>query len=307
VKAVLITGVTGFIGRYVARQFAEAGWSVVGLGTRPPENAPKPDLLSYHPLVLPSADLAGIVQQVQPEVCIHCVGRASVDISVIDPAADFNASVAVTFNILDNLRLYAPKGKFIYLSSAAVYGNPETLPIRESENPNPISPYGFHKLMSEQLCAEFFKVYNLPTAIVRIFSAYGPGLRRQVLWDMCCKALTQNVLRLRGTGDESRDFIHGRDVAKALYMLAERAPCEAEVYNLGSGIETKIKELADLVLEQLSENIPVEFDGHQAVGNPINWRSDVSRIAKIGFTPEVTLERGVKVYVQWCRAEILGW
>jgi UDP-glucose 4-epimerase len=90
-------------------------------------------------------------------------------------------------------------------------------------------------------------------------------------------------------------------------MLAERAPCEAEVYNLGSGIETKIKELADLVLEQLSENIPVEFDGHQAVGNPINWRSDVSRIAKIGFTPEVTLERGVKVYVQWCRAEILGW
>jgi UDP-glucose 4-epimerase len=161
--------------------------------------------------------------------------------------------------------------------------------------------------MSEQLCAEFFKVYNLPTAIVRIFSAYGPGLRRQVLWDMCCKALTQNVLRLRGTGDESRDFIHGRDVAKALYMLAERAPCEAEVYNLGSGIETKIKELADLVLEQLSENIPVEFDGHQAVGNPINWRSDVSRIAKIGFTPEVTLERGVKVYVQWCRAEILGW
>lgn len=304
---VLITGVTGFIGRYVARQFAEAGWSVAGLGTRPPENAPRQYLSCYEQLVLPAADLAVIVQQLQPDVCIHCAGRASVDLSVSDPAADFDASAAVTFNLLDTLRLCAPRCRLIYLSSAAVYGNPVALPIYETQNPNPISPYGFHKLMCEQLCAEFAKVYSLPTAIVRIFSAYGPGLRRQVLWDICQKALTQPQLSLRGTGNESRDFIHGRDVARAIYTLAEQAPCEAEVYNLANGIETKIKELADLVLAQLGLAIPIEFDGTIPAGNPVNWQANIGRLARVGFIPEVDLERGINIYAQWCRAELVGW
>jgi UDP-glucose 4-epimerase len=307
VNTVLITGVTGFIGRYVARQFAEAGWSVVGLGTRPPENAPRQYLFCYEQLVLPSAGLASIVQQVQPQVCIHCAGRASVNLSVSDPGADFSASVAVTFNLLDTLRLYAPKCRLIYLSSAAVYGNPEILPICETQSINPISPYGFHKSICEELCTEFFKVYDLPTAIVRIFSAYGPGLRRQVLWDICQKALTQPVLSLRGTGNESRDFIHGRDVAKAIYILAEQASCEAEVYNLASGTETTVKELADLVLVQLKRAISVEFDGNIPPGDPLNWRADTSRLAQIGFIPEVDLERGVGIYAQWCQAELIGW
>jgi UDP-glucose 4-epimerase len=306
-RTVLITGVTGFIGRYVARQFTETGWSVVGVGNRPPENAPRQDLFRYQQLNLPSADLPKIVQDLQPEVCIHCAGRASVELSISDPSADFSNSVAVTFNLLDTLRLYVPQCRLIYLSSAAVYGNPETLPIRENQSLKPISPYGFHKLMSEQLCAEFFQVYNLPTAIVRIFSGYGPGLRRQVLWDMCQKALTHSALKLRGTGNESRDFIHGRDVARALHILAEKANFEAEVYNLANGVETTIKELAALVLTKLGEDIPVEFDNTTPVGTPINWQADMSKLAKVGFTPEVTIERGVNVYVQWCRAEILGW
>lgn len=306
-NTVLITGVTGFIGRYVARQFTEAGWIVAGLGTRPLENAPKQDLFSYHQLSLPSADLANTIEQLQPQVCIHCAGRASVDLSVSDPAADFNTNVGATFNLLNTLRLYAPSCRLIYLSSAAVYGNPESLPITENQTVKPISPYGFHKLIGEQLCTELFKVYGLPTSIVRIFSAYGPGLRRQVVWDICQKALTQPVLRLRGTGNESRDFIHVRDVANAIYTLAKEAPCEAEVYNLASGRETTIRELAHLVLAQLGLSNQIEFDGSVSVGNPINWRTDTSRLAQMGFALQVNLERGINVYCQWCRAEILGW
>jgi UDP-glucose 4-epimerase len=197
--------------------------------------------------------------------------------------------------------------RLIYLSSAAVYGNPEKLPIQETQSFNPISPYGFHKLMSEQLCMEFFKIYNLPTASARIFSAYGPGLRRQVLWDICQKALTQPALKLLGTGEESRDFIHGRDVAKAIYLLAEKAPCQAEVYNLANGVETTIRELAELVLDKIGQPIPLEFDGSIRVGNPVNWQADINRLTQLGFAPEVPLERGINIYAQWCRAEILGW
>ncbi len=307
-KSVLVAGVTGFIGRYIARQFSEHGWNVIGVGTRSHENAPRQYLYSYQQMVLPATELAELIKEIQPQVCIHCVGRASVGLSVTEPEEDFHTGVTVTFNLLNTLRLHAPQCRLIYLSSAAVYGNPETLPIRETHHLNPISPYGFHKRMCEHLCTEFFKVYGLPTAVVRIFSAYGPGLRRQVLWDICQKALTQTRLRLQGTGDESRDFIHVRDVAKVIYVLAEKAPCQAEVYNLASGVETTIRELADLILTQLGHQITLEFDGRLPVGNPSNWRADISRLAQFGITlPEVSLERGVNVYVNWCRAEIIGW
>ena len=306
-KTVLITGVTGFIGRYTARQFTEAGWRVVGLGTRPGENAPRQYLHAYHQLLLPNPQLNELVKQVQPQVCIHCAGRASVNLSLQEPAADFTASLDVTLNLLEALRCHAPQCHLVYLSSAAVYGNPESLPIQESQPPNPISPYGFHKLMCEQLCREYFKIYDLPTAILRIFSAYGPGLRRQVLWDMCHKALTQPVLQLFGTGDESRDFIHGADIARAISTLVEEGSFQAQVYNLASGVETTIRDLAQLIIAKLERNVPIEFDGSDNHGNPINWQADTRHLSQLGFSPEVTLERGAQVYAQWCRAEIVGW
>jgi UDP-glucose 4-epimerase len=307
VKTVLITGVTGFLGRYIARQFSQAGWTVAGLGTRPPENAPRQDLSHYYQLVLPSPDLAAIAQQLKPQVCIHCAGRASVELSVSDPAADFQASVSMTFQLLDTLRLYAPNCHLIYLSSAAVYGSPQSLPIAESQACMPISPYGFHKLMGEQLCREFHQVYNLPTTIARIFSAYGAGLRRQVVWDICQKALTQPSIKLRGTGNESRDFVHGADVAQAMLVLAEHSDRKASIYNLATGVETKIKDLVALILANINSTAIAEFDGNLAIGIPLNWRADVTNIHNIGFSPIVDLEKGISSYMHWCRAEVMGW
>ena len=306
-KTVLITGVTGFLGRYIARQFSQAGWSVAGIGTRPPENAPRQDLSHYYQLVLPALDLATIIQQLQPQICIHCAGRASVELSVSDPAADFQASVSMTFQLLDTLRLHAPNCHLIYLSSAAVYGSPKSLPIAESQTCLPISPYGFHKLMGEQLCQEFFQVYNLPTTIARIFSAYGAGLRRQVVWDICQKALTQPSIKLRGTGNESRDFIHGADVAQAMLVLAQHSDRKASIYNLATGVETKIKDLVAIILANINSQIIAEFGGNLGVGIPFNWRADITNIHNLGFSPIVDLEKGISSYMHWCRAEVMGW
>ena len=184
-RLVLVIGVSGFIGRYVAHHFSQQGWKVLGLDTRPPENAPQQDLSGYHQVILPSDDLKGLVKLLHPDVCIHCAGRASVANSLEDPLADFQAHVEVTFNLLNAMRLEAPRCRVIFLSSAAVYGNPASLPIGEDHDLRPVSPYGFHKLMGEKLCAEFSEVYGVPTAIARIFSAYGAGLRRQVIADLC--------------------------------------------------------------------------------------------------------------------------
>lgn len=305
-KLVLVTGVTGFLGRYVARYFSSQRCSVIGIGTSPPENAPLANLTKYFCLKLPNSHLNEILQEHPPSICIHCAGRASVALSVSEPVSDFYTNSVITFELLNAIRLHSPKCKFIFLSSAAVYGNPQSLPVSETQIVAPISPYGFHKLMCEQMCLEFTKVYGLQTASVRIFSAYGPGLRRQVVWDICQKAITQGSLLLQGTGEESRDFIHALDIAKALSIILESAPMAGEVYNLGTGREVKISELATMVLNSLEEDFTPEFDGVVPPGNPLNWQADISQLKSIGFTPTVELERGVKTFVNWCRAELVG-
>jgi UDP-glucose 4-epimerase len=298
--------VAGFIGRYVARHFSEQDWSVIGIDNSTPENAPLANLLVYHRLQLPDVALNDLLQEHSPQVCIHCAGRASVGLSLTDPAADFQASPILTFELLNALRLNAPGCRFIFLSSAAVYGNPKSLPVSESQSPAPVSPYGFHKWQCEQLCLEFTKVYGLPTASMRIFSAYGPGLRRQVVWDICRKVITQNSLCLQGTGSESRDFIHALDIARALSAVATSAPMQGEVYNLGSGREVAIAQLATMILDALDSDCTPQFDGVVPPGTPLNWQADVSKLQALGFTASVPLERGVKTFANWCRAELVG-
>jgi len=305
-KTVLITGVAGFIGRYVARYFSEQGWSVIGIDNSPPENAPLTNLAAYHQLQLPDAALNNLLKQYSPNIFIHCAGRAAVSLSMTEPTADFYTNTVLTFEVLNALRLYTPSCRFIFISSAAVYGNPEALPVTETQSSAPLSPYGFHKWQSEKLCLEFTKIYGLPTASVRIFSAYGPGLRRQVLWDICCKAITYNTVKLHGTGRESRDFIHGLDIAKALMVVANSAPMEGEVYNLGSSREVAIAELAEMIVNTLECNATPLFDGIVPIGTPLNWQADISKLNALGFTPSVLLEQGVKTFVHWCRAELVG-
>jgi UDP-glucose 4-epimerase len=305
-QTVLITGVAGFIGRYVARYFAAQGWDVVGIDSSAPENAPLAGLTTYHSLRMPSSELGRIVTSCAPTLCIHCAGRAAVGLSMTAPAPDFYANTVMTFELLDTLRLNAPGCRFIFLSSAAVYGNPHSLPIDEHHPTVPLSPYGFHKLHSEHLCQEFSQIYNLPTASVRIFSAYGPGLRRQVLWDICRKAVLGQPVKLQGTGAESRDFVHALDIAQALMLVATAAPMAGEVYNLATGNEVKIVDLASLVLAAVDYQGKPDFDGIIPIGTPLNWRADISKLIALGFTPAIALEPGVKSFANWCKAELLG-
>ncbi len=305
-NSILVTGVAGFLGRYIARHFFAQGCYVIGIDNSPPENAPLGNLSVYYRLRLPDPNLRLYLQQHSPQICIHCAGRASVGLSVTDPAADYYANTALTLEILNALRLDVPNCRFIYLSSAAVYGNPKSLPVSEDQPPSPVSPYGFHKWQGEQLCLEFTKVYGLPTASVRIFSAYGPGLHRQVVWDICQKAIAQKALTLQGTGKESRDFIHALDIAKALDIVATSAPMQGEVYNLGTGREVAIADLAVMVLESLGCNFTADFDGVIPVATPLNWQADIAKLNSLGFNASVPLEQGIKTFANWCRAELVG-
>ncbi|MEO7317559.1 MAG: NAD-dependent epimerase/dehydratase family protein [Chthoniobacteraceae bacterium] len=303
-KTILITGAAGFLGRHIAREFAQAGCKVVGVDVVAAENSGLGPGVEYARLTLPSPSFTELIRRTQPAALIHCAGRASVASSLSDPAADFRDGTVLTFEVLDALRTAAPRCRFVLLSSAAVYGNPVSLPVTEDHACAPLSPYGYHKRQSELLCEEFARLFAIPTTVVRIFSAYGPGLRRQVVWEVCRQALTESELRLHGTGGESRDFIHAADVARALRQIVESGPCTGEICNLASGTETTIAELADCILRQLGRAIPIRFDGAQTPGDPLHWRAEISRVRALGFEPRVTLEKGLESIAAWCAAEV---
>jgi len=303
-RTAIVTGAQGFLGQYIAAELLAHGWNVVGLDRTVPsqEQGSLHRLPESHIIDLRSGPLESLLSEKAPSLLVHAAGNPSVADSVADPSVDFESSVLVLFRVLDAVRRCAPACRVVLLSSAAIYGSPAQLPVREETPPHPISPYAFHKLLCEKLIEEFHTLYNIPACSIRIFSAYGPGLRRRVLWDICQKALRLQSFELSGTGDETRDFVHARDVAQAVRVVSERAAFEAEVYNVASGQETRIADLALAVVGALATKSDFAFSGIQRLGDPLRWCADISRISRLGYHPQTPLEQGIREYVEWVSA-----
>ncbi len=299
---VLITGAAGFLGRHIVREMHLAGWTVLAVDSAAEENAAMPPGVLYRRCSLPDAGLDRLVAEFRPEACVHCAGRASVAGSVSDPRADFESGVVLTASVLDALRREARGCRTIFLSSAAVYGQPENLPVQETAESKPMSPYGYHKRICEILMEQAARLQGVPTASARIFSAYGPGLRRQVLWETAVQLAEKNAAILKGTGRESRDFIIAADVARAVRLMVEKAPCEGEVYNVATGQETSILQAVNILSGYFPSAAPVVFQGEKTSGDPERWVADCSRIRALGFGETLSLEHGLRSLADWVKA-----
>jgi UDP-glucose 4-epimerase len=300
-STVLVTGINGFIGSHAACHFLKRGFRVVGIDVHAQASGPWSE---YVPMKLPSTDLVPHIRAWQPAFCLHCAGPSSVGNSIQDPTGDFQDSVAGTCSLLDALRREAPACRVVYLSSAAVYGNPVSLPIDENAPVQPISPYGFHKQMCEWLCLEFHRVFGLHTATLRIFSAYGPGLRRQVVADICAKLARPgtNPVELHGTGGESRDFIHVADIVAAIQVVIDKAAFEGEIYNLASGRSENIATVAEVLRRHLNPDREIRFTGAQRSGDPLHWSANIEKLRALGFHTAVSIENGLSEYAEWFRS-----
>lgn len=189
------------------------------------------------------------------------------------------------------------------MSSAAIYGNPDSLPIYENSKNNPVSPYGFHKTMAEMVCQEYSKFWDIKTCCLRIFSAFGPGLRKQLFWDMYHKFKEQDVIRLWGTGKESRDFIYIDDIIQAIDLSIKNSSFDAQVVNVANGKQLTIKEVSDAFVFVLKTDKKVCFNGEERKGDPINWEADIKTLKSWGYKQTVDLEEGIKKYVVWVQQD----
>lgn len=252
-----------------------------------------------------NADFDEPFQQHEFDVCVNCSGAASVPDSLIHPLRDFHLNTVLVFKILETIKKLSSKCKFINISSAAVYGNPKVLPVAETAARQPLSPYGYHKRQAEDICEEFYRFYNLQTCSLRIFSAYGNGLKKQLFWDIALKSVSTSHLILFGTGNESRDFIHIHDITRAIELLIKKADFNGSVYNVANGVEININTAAKKLLNLLSWKGKLEFDGQQRTGDPRNWCADISKIIELGYKQKINIDSGLKSYVNWLREEKL--
>jgi len=168
--------------------------------------------------------------------------------------------------------------------------------------------YGHHKLMMEMLCRSYGAAFGLRAVIARLFSVYGAGLRKQLLWDLCGK-LENDVrpLQLGGTGEEIRDWTEVRDVVSALLKVSVLAAPEVPILNVGTGIRTSVRQIAAHLLTAWDENLSnraLVFDGKAREGDPFSLQADAQELARLGFEWRISIAQGLVDYVRWFRGRL---
>jgi UDP-glucose 4-epimerase len=310
-----ITGAHGFIGRALSRHLADLGHEVYGIGHGhwTVQQAQAAGLRLWLNSEVSAASLGQFSMSVpRPETIYHLAGGSSVGAALQNPYDDFHRTVGTTQELLEWIRQSSPSSGLVAVSSAAVYGSRHTAPISESAIPDPFSTYGFHKLMMENVCRNYSQNFGVRIVIARLFSVYGPGLQKQLLWDLCTKLMRDPVVELGGTGLETRDWIHIHDARRALAALSEHVSVDLPIFNLAAGLSSSVCSIAEAVLHQWfsadlsadtddSRRQRVQFSGVCRPGDPEQLVADVSRLNALGYSCSIPLAQGLGDYVAWFR------
>lgn len=297
-RVALITGAAGFLGRHVARRLARDGTVVAGLGHGDFGDDEPGDwgIAHWYDADVTLEALCRLKQQ--PDIVVHCAGGSLVARSIAAPLEDFDRTVRSTAAVLEYMRTRSPQARMIYPSSAAVYGQVSSVPIRVDAIPRPISPYGAHKLVGEELCRAHARQNGTSVAILRFFSIYGPGLRKQLLWD-AAQRLTAGSGLFQGSGLEVRDWLHVADAAELVATAAAVSSPSCPVANGGTGLGVSVRQIVSELARTLAPHIDITFAGIARAGDPLAYVADVSDASAWGWSPSISWQKGVEDYARW--------
>jgi UDP-glucose 4-epimerase len=298
----LITGAAGFIGSTLANQLAREGHQVRGLddlSTGDPQ-ALSPDVHFTRGDVNDRPKLWTLLQEVD---CVyHLAARVSVPESILYPR-EYNAvNVGGTVSLMEAMRDVGVK-RVVFASSGAIYGNQDSQPLTEGQTPHPSSPYAVSKLAAEYYIRTIGGLWGIETVSLRIFNAYGPGQHLPasnppVVPYFLRQAVRNGTLVVNGDGSQTRDYVYVDDVVSAMVAASTAPNVNGLVINIGSGAETSIHSLADLVLYVTGSQTNIVTSTQTPGGVSRLW-ADLSLAAqKLNYKPSISLEKGLRLSLQ---------
>jgi len=293
-QTIVVTGAAGYIGGQDSLQLADAGYTVVGIDRRP-----CPTHLTHVFDTFINADIAdesvlSAIVQFQPSAIMHCAGTSLVGPSITNPSEYYNNNFIKTKVLLDLVTKSIPDTKFIFSSSAAVYGTPIMTPCHEVDPREPISPYGESKLMIEQMLASYHKAYGLDYIAFRYFNACGADMRGRhgqepgathIIARVLESIRDNNTFTLNGTnystndGSCVRDYVHVQDIADA-HVSALYSDVPAGVYNLGTSNGTSNLEIISAAERITGKTLQV-VTGPQRPGDPTTLTASADKFGRI--------------------------
>jgi len=296
---VLVTGGAGFIGAYTVRMLQARGAQVRVL-----DNMYRAD-----PDVLAEQRQLDGVEVVEGDVRYRASVEGALDgvDGVVHLAAlAINKSVAepeesVEVNFVGSQNVFAAAAaanvkRLVFASSASVYGEPERLPMAEDDPLSPKTPYCVSKLGAEHLLRFYEQQHDLDWTALRFFNVYGPGQRTDAYYTTVVLVFVERLLRgeapvIDGSGDQSMDFVHVRDVARSLVLSLE-SPNSRAVMNIGTGVQTSIAELARILIDAVGADVEPEFRPREVMVS--RRAADITRAAELlGWEPEVGVKEGL--------------
>jgi UDP-glucose 4-epimerase len=236
-------------------------------------------------------------------VVFHLAAR-NIIASTRDPLNDYATNIGGTLNILMAAR-EASIDRVVYTGSTSVYGNPRSVPITEDDGVTPLTPYAVSKLSGEHYALAFYESYGVPTAVVRYSNVYGIGQRPDnpycgVISKFFVSAYAGSPLQVHGDGEQTRDFTYIDDAVDATLLAAIQPRAEGEVFNIGTGIETSVNRLVELVGEATGRPVTADHIDRRDIDN---IRRRVMNIEKsrrmLRWSPQVTMATGLARTARW--------
>ncbi|MDR1521816.1 MAG: GDP-mannose 4,6-dehydratase [Streptococcaceae bacterium] len=237
----------------------------------------------------------------------HLAAIASVADSVERPVETHQVNFDSVFQLLERVRKYQPFLKrFVFSSSAAVYGDESTLPKQEESVIRPLTTYAIDKFSAEKFVLMYNNLYGVPTCVARFFNVYGPRQNPSSSYSGviskcmdCFEKMKDNSnvkFTLFGDGKQSRDFVFVKDVIYALQIISEHPNSLGEVYNVGVGKATTLLELFSIIEGILGKNLPVSYEKAR-FGDIKESFADIAKLSALGYKPKYTMRKGMEEYI----------
>jgi len=272
---VLVTGASGFLGRYVCSKLSACDYEVIQLSSA--------DGCIADPKTLENIG--------KIEFVIHLAGILSVEDSWKNPQYYNQINVNGTVNVLNLCRKY--DAEIIYCSSY-VYGIPQVLPISENHPTFPTNPYMLSKLMAEHICRMYHERYGLKCKIIRPFNVYGPGQSKKLLLGSIISQVDKSRSVSIRNWKTRRDFVHVSDLADAV-KLSLISQSDFEIFNIGSGISTSVLKILKIIEELKGNSIKYIESDTNFVDPIVDCYADITCAkTKLNWKPKINLRQGLE-------------